>query len=135
MLYDEDVDEADVIGGTLIPAAKLCQESGLDEWITIKYKGISCGKVHMRVRFTPSAKPEFFKPTLERRKTFSIQSRSNETILTFHDSEHPATGMVPDEFETVLGRIKDSPIAIMEQDEAQEAALRIQKHFRRWTVQ
>ena len=39
MVFDEDVQESDVIGGTIVPFSKICADEGFDEWVTINYKG------------------------------------------------------------------------------------------------
>ena len=50
MVFDEDVDEHDIIGGAVIPFKKLLAENGMDEWVTIKHKGKSAGLVHVKAR-------------------------------------------------------------------------------------
>ena len=52
MVFDEDIDEHDIIGGYAIPFSKLCAPEGMDEWIEIKYKGEPAGKVHVRAKWT-----------------------------------------------------------------------------------
>ena len=52
MVFDEDVDEHDIIGGCQIPFDKLCAKEGMDEWIEIMYRNEPAGKVHVRAKWT-----------------------------------------------------------------------------------
>ena len=56
MIFDEDIDEADVYGGALIQFKDICTADGIDDWITLKYKGENVGQVRIRTKWIDYSK-------------------------------------------------------------------------------
>ena len=65
-VFDEDVASSDLIGESTFKLSTLCDGDGIDQWITILYKGDQAGTVHLKstwrladtkFRNSPTAKP------------------------------------------------------------------------------